>query len=160
MNRATRAAGQSETPATLVWINSDEAFIVRWDGAATIERVASEVPAHQRSTGHLRHDPTVRHGGGGPPTDRLERDRQAHLTAFVQAVAEHVPPTDAVRIVGPGVVRQRLERVLRAEDRRLRRSRTIDLRASAPLTEHQLVANVRALAGEPAPRRCTRSTPR
>lgn len=160
MNRTARAAGQREAPATLVWIDSDEALIVRWDDGATIARVASDVPPHHRSTGHLRHDPTVRHGGGGPPADRLERDRQAHLTAFVLLVAEHVPPTDAVRIVGPGVVRKRLGAVLRAEDRRLQRSRAIESQASAPLTEHQLVANVRALAGEPAPRRCTKGTPR
>lgn len=158
MTRPTRAAGQRDTPTTLVWIDSDEALIVRWDAGATIERVASDVPPHHGSTGDLPHDRALGHDSEGGPRDRFERDRQTHLRAFVHAVAEHVPPTDAVRIVGPGVVRLRLGRVLRAEDRRLLRTRSVESRASAPLTEHQLVANVRALAGDPAPRRSTGGT--
>ena len=32
-----------EVPATLVWIDGDEAILVRWEGAARIERIGSEV---------------------------------------------------------------------------------------------------------------------
>jgi hypothetical protein len=31
-----------EVPATLVWIDGDEAILVRWEGAARIERIGSE----------------------------------------------------------------------------------------------------------------------
>ncbi|MEX1173414.1 MAG: hypothetical protein WEG56_12480 [Chloroflexota bacterium] len=153
MTRGARVARGRDDPATLVWIDRDEALIVRWDGAATIERIASEVPPHRRSTGHIRHDPTVRHGGGGVPTDRLERVQAARLAAFIREVAARIPPGDPVRIVGPGDVRQRLGRIIRAEDRRLERERAVDTQSAAPLTEPQLVAHVRELAGDPPPRR-------
>ncbi len=158
MNRAPRIPSQRENLVTLVWIDTDEALIVRWDGAAKIDRVVSEVPARHRATGHVRHDPEVRHGGGQPSEDRVERDRQDRLNRFIERVAEQVPSGDAVRIVGPGVVRRRLDRRLRAEDRRLKRTRAVEARASAPLTEQQLVADVRELAGVPAPRRPSRET--
>jgi len=141
-----------DAPATLVWIDSEEALIVRWEGAARIERIASEVPGRHRSTGHIRHDPRVRHGGGGVPDDRIERERLGRLCAFVRDVANQVPPGDEVRIVGPGDVRLRLGRLLREEDRRLGRHRRVDTRATGPLTERQLVAHVRELAGDPPPR--------
>jgi hypothetical protein len=141
-----------EVPSTLVWIDAEEAFIVRWEGAARIERVASDVPGRHRSTGHIRHDPQVRHGGGGVPEDRIARERLGRLRIFVRTVADRIPPADDVRIVGPGTVRLRLGRVLRIEDRRLGRHRVVDTRASGPLTERQLVAHVRELAGEPPPR--------
>lgn len=147
-----RAAARNETPVTLVWIDSDDALIVRWNGSATIERVTSDVPPRHRSTGHVRHDPGVRHGGGGVPTDRLERDRKRHLDRFIEQVALRVPPAEAVHIVGPGVVRKRLGRVLRAEDRRLGRDRVVDSGAATQLTERQLVADIRTLSGDPAPR--------
>lgn len=155
-----RAAARNETPVTLVWIDTDDALIVRWDGSATIERVTSDVPPRHRSTGHVRHDPEVRHGGGGPPTDRLERDRKRRLERFIEQVATRVPPAEAVHIVGPGVVRKRLGRVLRAEDRRLGRDRTVDSGAAAQLTERQLVADIRTLSGDPAPRMSDRDAPR
>jgi len=128
MNATERDAARSETPATLVWIDTDDAIIVRWDGSATIERVTSDVP---------------------PQLDR-----------FVERVAERVPAGDPVRIIGPGVVCKRLGRVLRAEDRRLGRVRAVASRASAPLTERELVADIRVLAGKPTARRTTRVHPR
>lgn len=151
---ARRGTGpeRGEIPATLVWIDSDEALIVRWEGAARIERMVSEVPPRHRSTGHIRHDPAVRHGGGGVPEDRIARERLDRLRTFLQQVATHVPPGDDVRIVGPGDVRLRLGRLLRDEDRRCARHRTVDTRAAGPLTERQLVAHVREIAGDPPPR--------
>ena len=143
---------RGEVPATLVWVDSEEALIVRWEGAAQIERLASDVPGRHRSTGHRRYDPNVRHGGGGTPDDRIERERLGRLRAFVRDVAAHVPAGDDVRIVGPGDVRLRLGRILRDEDRRLGRSRVVDTRAAGPLTERQLVAHVREIAGDPPPR--------
>jgi hypothetical protein len=51
---------------TLVWIDAREAVVVRWvAGTSVVERIESDVPAHHRATGHVRHDPNVRHGGGG-----------------------------------------------------------------------------------------------
>ena len=84
-----------EAPTTLVWIDSEEAIIVRWADRATIERVRSGVPGRHRSTGHDRVDPTVRHGGGSGPED-AERVRRARLAAFVEDISDHLPPNGDV----------------------------------------------------------------
>ncbi len=139
---------------TLVWIDSEEAIIVRWADRATIERVRSEVEGRHRSTGHVRVDPGVRHGGGGASGSALARARREHLRAFVDEVIAHVPERDDVTVVGPGVVRQRLEQGLRADDRRHSRQRRVRSATSDRLTEQTLVAHVRELAGDAPRRRC------
>jgi len=142
----------AEAATTLVWIDSEEAIIVRWADRATVERIRSDVPGRHRSTPHLRIDPTIRHGGGGAAADVAERARRDHLRAFLSDVASHVPDGDDVTVVGPGLVRERLERSLRADDRRHGRRRHVHSAAAERLTEQELVAHVRALAGD-APRR-------
>ncbi|HSL76351.1 MAG TPA: hypothetical protein VK867_05360, partial [Candidatus Limnocylindrales bacterium] len=58
-------ARREPASTALVWIDAREATIVRVSGdGATVRRLESEVPAHHRSTGHVRHEPSVRHGGG------------------------------------------------------------------------------------------------
>jgi len=141
----------AETATTLVWIDSEEAIIIRWADRATVERIRSDVPGRHRSTGHVRVDPTVRHGSGAGPED-AERARRARLAAFIQNVAGHLPPDGDVHVVGPGMVRERLERSLRADDRRLGRRRNVHAAPAERLTEQELVAHVRELAGD-APKR-------
>lgn len=142
-----------ETPTTLVWIDGEEAIIVRWADRATVERVRSELDGHHRSSGHVRHDPAIRHGGGGLDADAHDRARRVRLGTFVRRVAEQVPPGGDVLVVGPGTVRERLERDLRAEDRRLGRRRSVHGAPADRLTEQELVARVRTLAGDPPKRR-------
>ena len=137
---------------TLVWIDSEEAIIVRWEDRATVERVRSEVPARHRSTGHVRVDPRTRHGGGGATADTMDRERREQLRAFLAEVAAHVPEADDVVVVGPGTVRERLERTLRQDDRARHRDRRVRSAASERVSERELVAHVRELAGDPAPR--------
>lgn len=146
----------AEATTTLVWIDSEEAIIVRWADRATVERIRSDVPGRHRSMGHMRVDPAIRHGGGGATADTAERARRSHLQAFLDEVAEHVPEGDDVTVVGPGLVRERLERALRAEDRRHGRRRHVRSAAAERLTEQELVAHVRELAGD-APRRLGRA---
>lgn len=142
----------AEGATTLVWIDSEEAIIVRWEDRATVERVRSEVEGRHRSSGHVRIDPSVRHGGGRASPDSLERARREHLRAFIEEVAQHVPPADDVMVVGPGIVRERLERGIRADDRKHSRKRHVHSAAAERLTEQELVAHVRTLAGD-APKR-------
>ena len=137
---------------TLVWIDTEEAIIVRWNDRATVERLHSTVEGKHRSTGHVRVDPGVRHGGGGMSADALERARREHLRQFLEDVVGHVPCSGDVTVVGPGLVRERLERTIRADDRRHGRDRHVRSSAADRLTEQELVAHVRALAGD-APRR-------
>ena len=140
-------------PATLVWIDTEQAIIGHADGPEAIERLVSSVPGHHRSTGHLRHDPD-RHGGGGPVADLVEREREEQLRRFIETVAGRIPP-GPVEIVGPGTCRERLARLLRERDVSRDVARPIETKPSMPLTERQFVARLQLLAGRPALRRAT-----
>ena len=152
----TDRAGMGEArPVTVVWIDAAEAVIVRVGGDQTrLERVESEVPAHRRATGHVRHDPAVRHGGGGSPQTAGEPHRLEHLKRFVVDIANRLPRDDDLLILGPGVVHERLERHVSESDGRHGLHRDITCETSPPLTERQLIARGRRFAGA-EPRRCS-----
>lgn len=141
-------------PSTLVWIDAREAVIVQWSNdAAQVERLRSDVPAHHHGTGHVRYDPAVRHGGGRPQTAG-EPHRLEHLRRFVERVADRIATDDDLLIMGPGVVHERLARLVRESDRDHARARTVSCRTSGPATDRQLIARLRLFAGA-APRRRT-----
>jgi len=134
---------------TLVWIDAREAVIVSWsDGAADLKHLGSDVPARHRSTGHLRHRPEVRHGGGRVSQNALERHRQEHLARFIEQVARRLPDDKDVIILGPGHVRDRLARQLIWSDIHHRVSRTVSVEPAGRLSERQLIARLRTLQGE------------
>ncbi len=143
-------ARRDEGATTLVWIDSEEAIVVRWDDRATVERIRSDVPGRHKSSGHVRMDPAVRQGGG--TADAAERARRDSLRQFVGNVADRVPVIDDVMVVGPGVLRGQLERTLREADRHHGRRRVVHSAAAERLSEQELVAHVRALAGDEPPR--------
>ena len=132
---------------TLVWIDARDAVIVRRHvGEVLLERLRSDVPAHHRSTGHVRHDPTVRHGGGGAQ-DAGEANRLEHLARFIDLVATHVPAEGALVILGPGTVRDRLGHRIRENEPHTAIGREITVQAADRLTERQLIARLRHIAG-------------
>jgi hypothetical protein len=134
--------------STLVWIDARGAVIVRWRGyRALVEREESTVPGHHRATGHVRHDPAVRHGGGGAHQTADEPHRLEHLERFVEQIASRLPADDDLVILGPGIVREQLERRIRQTDERHHRSRDISCEASPRLTNRQLIARIRHAAG-------------
>jgi hypothetical protein len=137
---------------TLVWIDTEEAIIVRWDDRATVERLHSDVEGRHRSSGHVRTRPGVHGPGSHPDAEALERVRREHLRQFLEEVADHVPGGGDVTVVGPGIVRHRLEAELRADDRRHGRHRHVRSASADRVTEQELVARVRALAGDPPKR--------
>lgn len=137
----------------LVWIDAREAVIVRWvEGLPSVERLASDVPAHRRSTGHVRHDPMTRHGGGGPQTAGEPR-RLEHLDRFVDEVADRLAGDEDIVLVGHGTVHERLDTRLREIDAQGRRARPISVRPADRLTERQLIAQLREHLGASARRR-------
>jgi hypothetical protein len=144
-------AEETLRPVTVVWIDAREARIVR-SGGEEIERLESEVPAHHRSTGHVRHDPLVRHGGGGRAQTAGEPHRLEHLARFLDQVIERLPPEDDLLVLGPGTVRVHLLRRLRLADHGRGMRRRIVSEPAHPVTDRQLLARSRVLAGEPARR--------
>lgn len=140
---------------TLVWIDAREAVIVRMQGdRARIERVESAVPAHHRATGHVRHDPAIRHGGGGSPQSAGEPHRVEHLNRYVGDIANRLAAVDDLLILGSGTVHERLARQLSEGDARHGQIRDIACEACPPMTDRQLVARLRRFAGV-EPRRRT-----
>jgi hypothetical protein len=150
----TRTIGATTIrPTTVVWIDAREAVIVRWqDAEASIERIDSDVPAHRRSTGHLRHDAAIGPGGGAPKSAG-EPHRLEHLGQFIDDVLGRLPAEDDLLILGPGTVRERLEREVGERDKRHGLHRVVTCQASPPRTDRQLVARLRHLTGTDAPRR-------
>jgi hypothetical protein len=139
-------------PVELVWIDAREAVIVRVvDHGASVERIRSDVPGRHRSVGHIRHDP-ARHGGGRDAAAGEPR-RLEHLEAFCRAVAERIPTTSDVVVMGPGTVRHHLERRLRhaAGSRATRRMEGLP---AGRMTDGQLVAWLKGYL-EDEPRRTT-----
>lgn len=154
VDRSALGTAPPTRPWTLVWIDSRSAVIARRDGASVrLTRLTSDVPARHRSTGHVRHDPRVRHGGGGS-SSAGEPNRLEHLHRFVVQVAGRLSPRDDVLILGPASVRKRLEQQLANDDAHDARQRTITCQAAPALTDGQLRARLRALEGD-EPRRRT-----
>lgn len=133
----------------LVWIDARDAIVLRRvDDEVAIERLASDVPAHRRSTGHVRHDPALRHGGGGSsPQSAGEAKRQEHLARFVRTVADRIAADDDLTILGPGTVREHLEQAIREADDHHHRARSVRSEPAARLTDRQLVARLSREAG-------------
>jgi len=138
----------------LVWIDSREAIIVRWQAdEARIERVKSDVPAHHRATGHVRHDPSFRHEGGGPSQTAGDSRRIEHLERFLDRVAALIRDHENLLLIGPGTVREHLERRIRGMDARRRAARTIVAETGARSTQRQLIARLRRHLGDEPRRR-------
>lgn len=134
--------------ATLVWIDAKQANVCRWDDQVVcFETFTSTVPAHRRSTGHVRHAPEVRHGGGGSPQDAGEPRRREHLRGFLADVARRVAPDDRLEVIGPGSIHERLVALVTADDCDRGRVRHIRSARAAPLTRGQMRARLQKLAG-------------
>jgi len=147
MGTLMSSGGEDHRGSTLVWIDAREAVIIRIQGdLARIERVESEVPAHHRATGHVRHDPAVRHGGGGPRSAG-EPHRIEHLNRFVEDIANRLGAEDDLLVLGPGTVHERLARHLSEGDGHHGLHRVIDCEASPRLTDRQLMARLRRFSG-------------
>ncbi len=138
---------------TLVWIDGERAMLVYSDEDSVVHRIVAAIPARHRSMGHVHRDPTVRHGGGGPVEDHLERARAQREREFLARVAAAIPPIDELVIIGPGVIREHLAHLIRSDDRHHRRSRQVRCEPADRLTEHQIVARLRSIVGDSPPRR-------
>jgi len=131
----------------LVWIDAEGARILRWREKVTEVRVPSEIPVHERSTYHVRHDPRVRHGGGGRGADEAARHRTEHVRQFLSRVEDAILAEEALEVLGTGELCQRLASQIRRHDRTHHRDRTITVDHSMRLTRPQLVARLKERVG-------------
>ena len=133
-----------------------EATIVRArDDRFPVEHVGSDVPVHHRSTGHVRHDPTIRHGGGRD--QHADEPRRAeHLGQFLADVARRLDGEPDVVIVGPGEVREHLARLVRGPAGFGSPDVLVHTEPASRMTDRQLIALLRELNGH-TPRRGRRA---
>ncbi|MEO8245803.1 MAG: hypothetical protein ABI622_01665 [Chloroflexota bacterium] len=144
----------SDAPFALVWIDFDHATILRWSAGAVLrERIASNVPARERSTAHIRHDPRVRHGGSGRGQDDEQQRRNQHLRAFLAGVADRLSDDTGLEIIGTGTAGQRLATLLRRRRAGRPDAGEISVVRSEPLTARQLAVRLRQHLGLAARRR-------
>lgn len=143
----TRSAKVGEAGTAVVWIDSREAIIVRMAaGEPAVEVLKSDVPVHRRATGHVRHDPALRHGGGLAQC-AADRRRLEHLRTFLRMVARRLPVSSDLVLLGPGTVHELLDREVRAADERHGIARAIRSEAASHMTVRQIVARLRRAAG-------------
>ena len=131
----------------LVWIDSERATILRWQGRVVTETLVSDVPPHIRSTAHVRHDPTVRRGGSGRGQDDAERRRNEHLRSFLRAVADRLGEDDRIEILGTGTVGERLAAMIRRRTAHRHSPPRVEASTSMPLTPRQMAARLRQRLG-------------
>jgi hypothetical protein len=136
----------------LVWIDAEGARILRWTGTLAEAVIDADVPVHERSTHHVRHDPRTRHGGGGRGADEVARHRTEHLRRFLGRVEAALNDDDEVDILGTGTLGNRLAAQLKRNDHGHGRSRTITAEHSMPMTDRQLAARLKERIGSPSPR--------
>ena len=140
-------------PFAVVWIDSRQAIIARREaGTVSVDRLASDVPPHRRSTRHVRYDPTVSHGGGAP-CGAGDARRLEHLAGFLKRVSESLPASADLIVVGPGTVHERLARAIRERDAIHGVARHVGCEVAARLTSRQIVARLGVASGDPARRR-------
>jgi len=140
--------GDEAVPCTVVWVDARAATIVHWGVEPGLERVVSDVPVHHRSTGHVRHEGGLLHGGGGAPQTAGEPRRLEHVRRYLDQVAARIPAEGDVEILGSGTMRYRLAVTLRHLDEHHGRQRELRTEPARRLTEAQLVARARALNGD------------
>ena len=152
MSSTTPALSNDEPPVILVWIDARRAVIATWQaGAPHVDTVAAEIPPRERSVGHVRQDPAIRHGGG-QRQDKLDHRRHEQEREFLEAVTARIPATGRVDVIGSGEMRLHLARRLREAHGAAALLRVVTTEAAKPMTEAQIVARLRELAGHPAPR--------
>ena len=151
--------GGEARPVTLIWIDAREAAIVRWrEAAGLVARVESDVPPHHRDSIHPRHDDS-HSSDAREPLEGGEGRRLEHLAAFIRLVASRLPTDDDLMILGPGTVREELAHEVRGDDRLHHRSRQVSAAAADRMTDRQLIARVRSIAGDPPPRQTPQRAP-
>ena len=132
----------------LVWIDAEGARILRWRDGVVETRIHSDIPVHERSTYHVRHDPS-RHGGGGRGADDVARRRSEHVRRFLARIEAELLADGALELIGTGELCEELASHLRradVEDHHRHREIVVD-HAPRP-TSRQFAARLKASIGK------------
>jgi uncharacterized protein (DUF58 family) len=149
---AATSAFPHDDPVTLVWIDARRAVVATWQtGEPHLETILADIPPRDRSIGHVRLDPAIRHGGG-QRQDKLDHRRTERVREFLDRVQAAIPTQGRAVVIGPGEMRHHLLRRLRETSGAGALPREVTSEPAKPMTDSQIVARLRELAGHPAPR--------
>lgn len=137
----------------LVWMDTREAIITRWQGQPTVERLESSVPPMRKAVGSVRRGPARPSGGGRVPGHGTKARHLDLLRGYFADLADRMADLEVVEVAGRGMAYEQFADLLR----RLASRRAMDVevttwRMSKPPTEPQLVARLREMVGEQLPR--------
>lgn len=124
-----------------VWIDHSRAFIVTFgpEGEAKVEEVESGVASAHKTTGGARSGTPYLHGCATRRSD--DEKRQQQLARFYHGILEKVRDRTRILILGPGLARQELAKVL--EDLPEHSRPRVEVKPAPRMTQRQLVALAR-----------------
>jgi hypothetical protein len=136
----------------LVWIDAKGTRILRWRDGVVETWIDSDIPVHERSTAHVRHDPRTRHGGGGRGADDAARHRTEHIRRYLRRVEAELGPHEDLELIGGGPMCGRLASEVHRSDLRQHRRRTILVNHAMRMSRRQLAARLKSRLGMVATR--------
>lgn len=138
----------------LVWLSTQRAVIVRWDGEPVVEHLESGVTPRRRAVGSVRRGPARPEGGGRVAGHGTKTRHDEELRQFVTDVAARLADLEVVEVAGRGTLPERFAELLG----RLAagRNETVDVTPRALTrrpSDAQLKARLRRLADRELPRK-------
>jgi hypothetical protein len=138
----------------LVWIGSEQAVIVRWDGEPVVEHIGSGVTPRRRAVGSVRRGPARPEGGGRVPGHGTKTKHDEELRQFLGDLSSRLSGLEALEVVGRGTLPSRFAE----HSRRLAAARGDDLQVftrvlSRRPSDAQLEARLRRITDRELPRR-------
>ncbi len=157
MTDGTPATAADDVPPErvgLVWVSTQRAIVVRWDGEPVVEEVDSGVTPKRPAAGSVRRGPARPEGGGRVAGHGTQARHDEELRRFLTDIASRLTGLDIVEVAGRGTVPERFAELLRRRATARNDNVVVETRAlSRRPSEAQLKARLRRLAGREAPRR-------
>lgn len=163
-DRPTAAGAGARTPGEatdvdpervgLVWISTQRAVIVRWDGEPVVEHLESGVTPRRRAVGSVRRGPARADGGGRVPGHGTKTKHDEELRQFLTDVAARLEGLEVVDVAGRGTVPERFAELLERKATRRNANLEVATRSlSRRPSDAQLGARLRRLVDREKPRR-------
>ena len=134
-----------------LWIDHEKAHIVALrDGDVACTSLDSNVERRSKTTGGLRMP--GRNYINNATVSEKKRDRRYtdQLDKYYKNVLKAVAIADRFVILGPGAAKNEIASAARADPETA--NRLVSVETAVPMSERQLIANVKAYFGKPAPR--------
>ena len=134
-----------------LWIDHEKAHIVALrDGQVACTSLDSHVERRTKTTGGLRMP--GRNYMNNATVSEKKRDRRYHdqLDKYYRNVLKALATADRLVILGPGAAKNEIASAAQSEPEIA--NRIVSVETAVPMSERQLIANIKAYFGKEAPR--------